>query len=728
MKKINAIVGACLYAIALHAAALSLGASRGAVVVGAPVDLSIEIEPDAGIALADSCIEVQLVDGDVPIHSAEVRVTPLPSIPGLRSAVRIRTYGTVREPILLAHVQAGCAGVVKRTYSFLTDIPQGVARPLTPAPAPAPSIATVPPRQNAASTPVAVPAPVSTPTSSVSQRPALVSAPPPAVKTVKTIKAATAPASASVSAPAPKPPASTHSPAPPRLVMEPVETLAKKRADSALAPATGAAAVPAPPPLESQEQRERQERLQAQLDALESRIVEERARSAQLREQLQHLQHAQKLQSPSHALESAPDMSLWVYILGALVALLTGLVLWMGRRMQYLHTHAERAWRDSLRQVIARDKAVEEHLEGQDSQDMWADSAPAQAHYAKQQHQGADSGSMARAPSTMPVSVAGAPENYSFVGATGSTTAATTAATTCAVADVPQTASSTSNPTPPLASTATKTVQIIHPEALFDLLQQAEFFESVGENDQAIEVLKQHIAEHATTSPLSYLELLRLYHQLGRAEDFQPLRMQFMRHFNAEVPAFSGFRRWGRGLEHYVDALAQIEMQWTSPTVVALLQDYLFLRPESLVSVPPFDLAAFNDLLLLLSIAQTVPPAARGKPGLRERTTPQEPPQSPDILAALPLMTPAAPNIPNIPNTPSTPLKDAPDVMLDLNLDWDAHHESASTPPPPITLSDLPPLLATPAPTAGEHIGFGMNDDKFELRFELEAKPERALP
>ena len=33
---------------------------------------------------------------------------------------------------------------------------------------------------------------------------------------------------------------------------------------------------------------------------------------------------------------------------------------------------------------------------------------------------------------------------------------------------------------------------IINPEELFDIQQQAEFFVSVGEHDQAVEVLRQH--------------------------------------------------------------------------------------------------------------------------------------------------------------------------------------------------------------------------------------------
>ena len=49
---------------------------------------------------------------------------------------------------------------------------------------------------------------------------------------------------------------------------------------------------------------------------------------------------------------------------------------------------------------------------------------------------------------------------------------------------------------------------------------------------------------------------------------------------------------------------------------------------------------------------------------------------------------------------------------LDLDLDL--------SDPPHITLSDLPPVPVTPAPAAGQAVGFGMRNDLVELRLELE--------
>ncbi|MCE1249111.1 MAG: hypothetical protein LWW82_00065, partial [Comamonadaceae bacterium] len=284
----------------------------------------------------------------------------------------------------------------------------------------------------------------------------------------------------------------------------------------------------------------------------------------------------------------------------------------------------------------------------------------------------------------------------------------------------------------PLADGQTA-LQLVNPEELFDILQQAEFFISVGEHEQAMAVLRQHIAERGASSPFSYLELLRLYHQLGRADEFELLRTQFMRRFNAEVPVFARFADQGRNLLHYTDALAEIEAQWTSASVLALLEGYLFLQEGHSASVPAFDLAAYDDLLLLLGIAQTTPASARGAPPPRQRTTPLGPPAAP----ALPEVQPAAPDWGQASSEPPRPVAaQTLDFLLD-DLALQPYSQPAPlaakalsqamldvdlSAPPPIVLNDLPQMTPTPAPAPGQAVGFGSSNDKFELRFELEQR------
>jgi len=54
------IVGLGGMLLAGSAAALSLGPAKGVVLLGAPVDLVFEIEPDPGTSVASSCVTADL--------------------------------------------------------------------------------------------------------------------------------------------------------------------------------------------------------------------------------------------------------------------------------------------------------------------------------------------------------------------------------------------------------------------------------------------------------------------------------------------------------------------------------------------------------------------------------------------------------------------------------------------------------------------------------------------
>ncbi len=105
----------------------------------------------------------------------------------------------------------------------------------------------------------------------------------------------------------------------------------------------------------------------------------------------------------------------------------------------------------------------------------------------------------------------------------------------------------------------------VNTEELFDVQQQSDFFLSLGQHDQAIAVLREHIAANPGTSALAYLDLLRIFHSLEREDDYTRLAEEFERVFNADVPSFDHFTETGKGLEHYRSALARIEALWPAP-------------------------------------------------------------------------------------------------------------------------------------------------------------------
>lgn len=739
-----------LSACALGASALSLGPSRGTVVLGAPVDLTIEVQPDPGMDLASSCLAVQLVAGDVPVSAAQVRITPWPDMPGRRPAIRVQSSDIVREPVLTATVTAGCSGAVSRTYTYLTELPGSVApgaAPLDVTRLSSPVRAT--PQRAVQPAPVASAAAEATVASTASSGRTLagaeapVPAPPPAPKPPR--KATAKPPTSAAAAAQAQPTTSA-----PRLVMEPLdlEGVAGLRISTELAQSptpedspqrAQAAALWKALNAEPGQEDPRVHTLQSQLTQAQAQAGQERAQVVQLQAQLNEAQS-----------EGVP--SWWLYALGLALAGTSALAGGLAWRLRQARSHAADAWHEAAAmQPAATDMAKLQELGlAPDSRDAWADSEMAAAETVQ---------AAAPVPAT-PAAPPQAPE-----------------APSAPPAKQPEPASAAPNTSSvPLAG-------MVNPEDLFDIVQQAEFYVSIGEHDLAIGELRQHIAERGSSSPFSYLELLRLYHQLGRIEAFDLLRSQFMEHFNAEVPEFSHFAQQGAGLEIYTDALADIEAQWTSNSVLELLESFLFLHPDRASPAPRFDLAAYDDLLLLLAIAQTTPASARGEPAPRKRTTPLMPPTfqsaSPEgtgqATAAVAAAS-AALAMPAIDLAPQEPQEAAaagalaqewvppppPTVQAELaaaqaglafdlgDFDWSPAHAPAPAAPAapepapanddaltallemdfsgpiPLIDTDLPPVAVTPPPAPGQAVGFSSSDEKFELRFELQEQAAKS--
>jgi pilus assembly protein FimV len=727
VKLCNLILGFALHAAVFDAAALSLGNSRGAVQLGAPIDLFFEIQPDAGVSLAESCIKAQLVSGEVPVGSSKVQVLLLPELPGRPSMVRVHAAAIVDEPVLTATITAGCSGSTSRTYTFLTQVPEAVARAKVPVDvarlaevAPAamttgvplaptlPRVAAERAQRSKAQAPVSLSRPIAQEDESGAPRPT-VRVPKPSQDGVSPRPAAAIAKKAAPVVPQAEgrsPPARKVQSGPvSRLVMEPLD-LSADAPMPALRATDQMAVLPAKTPASAREQAaatwkalsadpqdmasrdgERVQALEAQLSAMQAKAAQERSAVAELRDRLE-------------AMEQERYASSWVYGLGVLLALALAGMAWMWMRLRESQLHVERSWRDSVALAAAHDKALDEHYGESTPRDTWLDSDSSLPQELPAQRVQVTSAPVAPAAAVVsPVALAPVPK------------VVTAAEPVAAAVNEPKLAS------------------IVNLADLFDILQQAEFFVSVGEHDEAIELLQKHIADRGKQSPFAYLELLRLYHQLGRADDYEQLRAQFLRYFNAQLPAYSQFDWQGCGLDHYVDALAEIEAQWTSSSVLALLEGYLFLRDGVPPTHPAFDPAAYDDLLLLLAIAQTTPASGRGAPPPRTRTTPFA------VFAAA-----ALPHVERVsdwgtvadtpPDTISTKSMDSlvGDLALVPSMDAGPVHVAQSEAVLDLDLSDVPLILMpsvdenlVPKPQAsGKAVGFGSTNDKIEFSFELE--------
>ncbi|MGS5087375.1 type IV pilus assembly protein FimV [Hydrogenophaga sp. A37] len=140
-------------------------------------------------------------------------------------------------------------------------------------------------------------------------------------------------------------------------------------------------------------------------------------------------------------------------------------------------------------------------------------------------------------------------------------------------------------------------------EELFDVQQQSDFFVSLGEYDQAIEVLKNHLSESQEPSALAYLDLFKLYHKLGRRDDYKKLREEFNRQFNAGAPLFDQYTDESSGLEAYETAFGRIQALWPQPKVLDVIEQSIF-KDANDTEAEVFDLEAYRELLLLHAIAK----------------------------------------------------------------------------------------------------------------------------
>ena len=146
--------------------------------------------------------------------------------------------------------------------------------------------------------------------------------------------------------------------------------------------------------------------------------------------------------------------------------------------------------------------------------------------------------------------------------------------------------------------------RVVKAEELLDVQQQADFFVSLGQHEQAIEVLRSHIGDNVETSALVYLDLFSIYHQLKRRSDYEALRIEFNNQFNAKIPAFERYTDTGPGLESHPFALSRIQALWPSPKVLEVIEESIFKRPGA--DTEAFDLESYRELLLLYAVAKEI--------------------------------------------------------------------------------------------------------------------------
>lgn len=223
--------------------------------------------------------------------------------------------------------------------------------------------------------------------------------------------------------------------------------------------------------------------------------------------------------------------------------------------------------------------------------------------------------------------------------------------------------------------------RVVGMEELLDVREKANFFLAIGEVNQAVAVLEAHVHDQVETSALPWMDLLDLYHSLGRRPDFARVLGEFRERFSTQVPEFENFGQPTPTLENHGHALGRIVALWPTRRVLEVIEESVFRKP-GLPGAEPFSLEAYRELVLLYHVAtellqlEETTPAEAGATNFAMRSL-QPPngvhargPAAGDVTSLL--VPPSSPNVGV--DIDITAPDDEPDTLPPLDFDLDSRH------------------------------------------------------
>lgn len=695
MKYKAVFLGTALFLQTLDVGALSLGRPQGAVWIGRTLSVSIPVRFDVPEDVAGLCPQADVFNGEQRLPADSIRVSVSPGSDPREPSVLVRSLSVVDEPVVTVYLHLGCTQRSTRRYVLLAE-PPAMDTPVTAPAAVAtgqPATAVLPARPSSASLVAPAsrpPASAAAPMTRLPRVGASGAAPFPRPEAPVRAEGLVRPRLRAASASSPSA-ASSASKAPGKAVLklDPAELLIERtpvlRFSTSLSPADPSAegrraewaaiwrALNASPEdILRGEQQLRAAR--GSLERAEALVKSRQNEVASLNAELQRLK------------DERSTASNLLYLVSGLLAVAVGAAVYLWRRSGQGESAGRRNWwTPRSRQESETHWQEPEPLPG-------AVSSPAPKDTRLEAGQG--KGSL------------GVDVDVSSHDAKATAGAASAPLVRHIPAD-----SRTMDPD--FESSVSGSSRALKVEELFDVQQEADFFISLGQYDQAVAVLRNHIGENAETSALAYLDLLKIYHLQGREKEYELVRKEFNQVFNAQVPEFGSFDQKGRGLEAYQGALSRIVSLWPSSRVLDVIEESIFRKPGG--GVPAFDLEAYRELLMLYAVAKEIveaggpeqvgtlaPPRVRptatdsnfGSTNLQPLvTTVAETGHDQDLLRV-----PTTPHlgldidlgdligpdeVPTLPAAVSPPVAEEPVPMPTLDLDFDLSNLGASRPVPP---------------------------------------------
>lgn len=571
------------------AQAMGVGRPQTLSALGQPLSLLFPVQLAAGESLSPDCVRAEVVAGESRLPPNLLQVQLEGESESSVRAVRLRSTIQVDEPLVNVQLSLGCPVRLTRQYTAFID-PPGAAQAV-PQTAPVGEAAVVhnysAALRAALGTAEAKPAEllgtrsvpekssqtVTEPAETSARAATAAVAPSPAASRPTAGKAR--PVEGGLKSAAAKPP-SKATPAPsagPKLQMEPAELL------SALAAST-----PAP---HDEEARQRLAKLEQSLEKMQSQQRESEARIAALQAQL------------AQAQSSSPDRPL-VLGLGLLSLALMGFAAWLWRGRARSAQADVPTWWEEARAPYEVSPA---HIASA------SDLAPAAVPDSGRPSAGHPSAPKSVPPDAWPAEVSAA---TGFSPAPAPLPASTPAPLELSSGLAPAAATAALMP-PPEAGAANEPVsfELVEPDAqgalhsalpplavegLIDLDQQVDFFQVLGQDEAAIDLLRSRLD---AATPLPHLLLLSLYRRRGDLDLLAVLEADYAQRFGAAAPQQLGSA--GAGLEAHPALLARLQACWSDHgACMALLQSLLGAAGGQ----QGLDLASCRELLLLYGVAR----------------------------------------------------------------------------------------------------------------------------
>lgn len=642
---------AMLLVLSMSSNALTLGRAKGAAIVAQPLNLSISLSAAPDEDVSDLCFEADVFYGENKVEGGKVSVNGEPAVAGQTWQVRISSKLPVDEPVVTVYLRSTCGAKASRRYVLLADVASEVSTGSTVNNA----SAAINPPARPAQIDILPQAPASNSSAPSVGKEGVRSTPKAQVSASKSASQSTA----LVAKPSPSGKA--------RLKLAPLDLSVERD------PTLKATPELLSTPTEDAQKRGEAAALWRALNLTPEDVLQDAARLKSLEANIQKLseasgQNQRQVKDLSERLQRAESERYWnpvVFGLGALILLMVGGGFWIIRRQQRA-AEGDPWWRGEAGAISGPESAFKPDAEVAQGLDAVPE-AISQANV---------SVDTAVSKVTAPPKALGVDLELDFDLPSEKAMQVSVSQDVAATPVLQSPRSSRLMGLRDFSNSLSGSLRAINTQEMLDIRQQAEFFMTLGQYEDAIELLEGHVADSVDFNPLVCLDLLKIFHTLSRKDEFDRYREEFNAVFTGQVPGYSDFLKSGEGLEAYPELCAHLVKLWPSREALDFLETCMVRQPDSAAHLE-FELDAFKELLLLHAIGSRLVNALDGAPAafsaskVAAKDVPAQATSTGPIEVALPTITQTSQEVDlelDMPDMVLVPDSPAADNLIDFDI------------------------------------------------------------